>query len=37
MEPTFRRFRWDTSKPGRLLGWAPPVSTEEALGRTFAG
>ena len=36
MEPTFRRFRWDTSKPGRVLGWAPPVSTEDALSRTFA-
>ncbi len=37
MEPSFRRFRWDTSKPGRVLGWTPPVSTEDALSRTFAG
>lgn len=36
MEPSFRRFRWDAAKAGRVLGWSPPVSTAEALRRTFA-
>jgi nucleoside-diphosphate-sugar epimerase len=35
MEPTFRRFRFDTSKPGRVLGWTPPVASADALRRTF--
>jgi len=37
MEPTFRRFEFDTTKPRRVLGWAPPLSSEEGLRLTFAG
>lgn len=35
MEPSLRRFRYDASRATSLLGWVPPVSTEEGLLRTF--
>lgn len=35
MEPSLRRLRYDASRGTSLLGWLPPVSTEEALLRTF--
>lgn len=34
--PSLRDFRYDTGKPARVLGWQPPISRAEALGRTFA-
>lgn len=35
MEPSLRQFRYDTSRPTRVLGWQPPVSAAEGLRRTF--
>jgi 2-alkyl-3-oxoalkanoate reductase len=35
MGPSFRRFRYDTSRAESLLGWRPPVSRAAAFDRTF--
>jgi nucleoside-diphosphate-sugar epimerase len=35
MEPSLRRLRYDTSRASSVLGWTPPVSSAEALARTF--
>lgn len=35
MDPSLRRFRYDSSRATALLGWEPPFSTEEALLETF--
>lgn len=35
MGPSFRRFGYDASRAASELGWTPPVSTAEALERTF--
>lgn len=35
MGPSLRRFRYDSSRATALLEWVPPVSSEEALRRTF--
>ena len=35
MDPQWRRWSYDVSKPARVLGWSPPVAPEEALRRTF--
>ncbi len=36
LKPAYGDFRYDTSKPTRVLGWQPPVSREKALDLTFA-
>jgi nucleoside-diphosphate-sugar epimerase len=36
MEPSLRRMRYDSSRAKALLDWDPPVSTPEALRRTFS-
>lgn len=33
--PNFGRFRWETDKAQRVLGWQPSVSLSSALQRTF--
>jgi nucleoside-diphosphate-sugar epimerase len=35
MTPSFGRFRYETGKPRRVLGWSPPVSPREGFARTF--
>jgi len=35
MGPSFKRLRYDSSRAASVLGWSPPVSTPEALERTF--
>jgi nucleoside-diphosphate-sugar epimerase len=35
MGPSLRRLRYDTSRASSVLSWAPPVSREDSLLRTF--
>jgi nucleoside-diphosphate-sugar epimerase len=36
IEPTFRRFRFETGTATKLIGWRPPLGRQEAYRRTFA-
>jgi nucleoside-diphosphate-sugar epimerase len=36
IEPSFRRFRFETGTATKLIGWRPPVGRQEAYRRTFA-